>query len=123
MTCVGSASTSIPSKKVIMIGSRSNAGFAICNPEGRAKRPRGHRRVPVFGVLMAVIFTLIPMRAWCADPSWQVLIEPKFMKREVTFEIPKSERAALAPALMKNGDPVCLSQKEFKALGVDWKAF
>ena len=59
----------------------------------------------------------------CADPAWRVLIEPKFMKPPVTYEIPKSQRAVLVPALLKDGEPVYMSQKEFKALGVDWKAF
>jgi len=52
-----------------------------------------------------------------------MLIEPKFMKHEVSYGIPGSERAVLAPALVKDGEPVCLSEKEFKALEVDQKAF
>ena len=45
------------------------------------------------------------------------------MKPEVTYEIENSKRAVLVPALMKDGEPVYLSQKDFKALGVEWKAF
>ena len=101
-----------------MIRSRSNAGFAICNPEGRKKRriSRGH-----LFVLAALI--LFPALAHAADPSWRMLIEPKFMKHEVSYAIPGSERAVLAPALVKDGEPVCLSEKEFKTLDVDRKAF
>ncbi len=45
------------------------------------------------------------------------------MRPPVSYEIPLSKRAVLTPALMKEGEPVYLSEKEFKALGVDWKAF
>jgi hypothetical protein len=45
------------------------------------------------------------------------------MKPPVTYEIPGAKRAVLVPALIKDGEPVYLSQKEFKALGVDWKIF
>ena len=45
------------------------------------------------------------------------------MKHDVSFPIPGSARAVLVPALLKDGEPVCMSQKEFQALGVDWPAF
>jgi len=45
------------------------------------------------------------------------------MKHEVSYPIAGSQRAVLVPAIVKDGEPVCLSQKEFNALGVDWKTF
>jgi len=59
----------------------------------------------------------------CADPSWRVLIEPKFMPHEISFPITGSSRAVLAPAVFKDGDVTLISLKDFKALGVDWKTF
>ncbi|HWB60307.1 MAG TPA: hypothetical protein VG733_12505 [Chthoniobacteraceae bacterium] len=42
----------------------------------------------------------------------------------MTYEIPNSKRAVLVPALLdKDGQPVYLTDKDFKALGVDWKTF
>lgn len=79
-----------------------------------------------FTAWIFVLLMLVAAEGWGADPNpaWRVLIEPKFMKPPVTYEIPKSQRAALVPALLdKDGEPVYLSAKEFKNLGVDWKTF
>src|SRR5450432_4031102 len=91
---VGSASVSVPSKKVIMAGTRSNRGFAFCKHEARF----------VWVALRALALLLLSsVRGWCGDPAWRVLIEPKFMRHEVAFEIPKSRRAELIPALVQDG--------------------
>lgn len=75
-------------------------------------------------MLVPVVLMLVCESARCADPAWRVLIEPTFMKPPVTHPIEKSQKAALVPALLnKEGEPVYLSEKEFKALGVDWKTF
>ncbi len=79
--------------------------------------------MPVWTALILAVLLLRPACGWCADPGWRVLIEPTFMKPPVTYEIPGAKRAVLVPALIKDGEPVYLSQKEFKSLGVDWKTF
>lgn len=84
---------------------------------------RASLRVPVRMAISFLIFLLATARAWCGDPTWQVLIEPKFEKHEVAFQIPKATRAELVPAVVKNGETVALSKKEFDALKVDWATF
>lgn len=102
-----------------MIRSRSNPGFTICNPEHLSAR-----RIVRWLPLLALAFCLLaPLRAWCGDPAWHVLVEPKFIKHEISFPISGSEQAVLVPALMKDGEPVCMSKKEFQALGIDWPTF
>lgn len=76
------------------------------------------------GALWAfALLALAPSRGWCGDPAWRVLIEPKFMRHEVAFPILKSQRAELVPAWIKDGEPVCMSRKEFGALKTEWKIF
>jgi hypothetical protein len=97
-----------------MAGTRSNRGFAFCKHEARF----------VWVALRALALLLLSsVRGWCGDPAWRVLIEPKFMRHEVAFEIPKSRRAELIPALVQDGVPVCMSRKDFDALKVEWKTF
>lgn len=56
--------------------------------------------------------------------TWRVLIEPKFMRPEVSFPIAGAQRTVLVPAyLNKEGDPHYFSRREFEALKVDWAAF
>jgi hypothetical protein len=101
-----------------MTCSRSKPGFAICNHEGK---PSGliAWRLP----FVTALFLLVPVGLRGADPAWRVLIEPRFMKHEVSYPIQGSQRAQLVPARFSEGDVTCMSFKEFKALGVDWKAF
>ncbi len=84
---------------------------------------RAPRSSPQCAALVCALLVLACANAWCADPSWRVLIEPTFMKPPVTYAIPQAKRAALVPALLKEGGPVYMTEKEFKALGVDWKTF
>lgn len=79
--------------------------------------------MPVRIVCSLLFLLLATARAWCGDPSWQVLIAPKFEKHEVAFQIPKATRAELVPAIVKDGEAVALSKKEFDALKVDWATF
>jgi len=81
------------------------------------------RYVPWWPLLIVAFCLQAPARGWCADPAWRVLIEPKFMKHEVSHPIAGSTRAVLVPALLKEDGPACMSQTEFDALGVDWKTF
>ena len=93
---------------------------------GKNSPPRyGLARGPLPWLLLVALalFLLAPLRAWCGDPAWHVLVEPKFMKHEVSFPIAGSEHAVLVPALAKDGEPVIISQKEFQALGIDWPTF
>lgn len=113
---------------------RNNPGFVFCNPERRIGAPifcRQARHSPrecrhsntLWFLLAALLFFLIPARGRCGDPAWRVLIEPEFMKHEVAFPIPESKRAEMAPALLKEGNPVCMTRREFDALKTDWKTF
>lgn len=73
--------------------------------------------------LLPLLLLLLPVCGWGADPAWRLLIEPKFMPHEVSYPIASSERTVLVPALLKDGEPVCMSQREFKALAVNQKDF
>lgn len=53
-----------------------------------------------------------------------LLIEPSFMKPEVSFPIPGAERTVLVPAYMDAlNEPVYLTKQQFAALGVDYAGF
>lgn len=74
-------------------------------------------------LLAALLLFIVPARGWCGEPAWRVLIEPKFMKHEVAFEIPGSKRAELVPVLLKDGEPVCMTRGEFSSLKTDSEKF
>lgn len=96
-----------------MTRSRSKPARAFCNPE------RAARALPAACALLL----LASVFARGADPSKCVLIEPKFMKHQVAYPIPLSQRAVFVPAFVRDGEPVFVSFKEFKAMGADWKSF
>src|SRR5207247_324776 len=52
------------------------------------------------------------------ENTWRVLLEPKSMHREVTFEIPNAQRTVLAPARAEGDEYVFPTQKAFAALNV-----
>ena len=59
-----------------------------------------------------------------APSSWHLLIEPSFMKPEVSFPIPNAERTVLVPAYLdERGEPVYFTKQQFDALGVDAAGF
>jgi hypothetical protein len=59
-----------------------------------------------------------------SDPgSWRVLIEPKFMRPEVSQPIPGSKKTVFAAGYLKENEPVYFSKAEFDALGMDWETF
>ncbi len=74
------------------------------------------------------------MVAWCAVTAqaaegpdakhWRVLIEPKFMKPPVAFEIPNAERTLLVPGFVNAaGEPVYFTREQWTALHLTWGDF
>ena len=59
-----------------------------------------------------------------ADPKqWRLLIEPKFMRPDVSWAIPHAQRTVYAAAYVRDGEPVYFSRKEFDDLGLEWDRF
>jgi hypothetical protein len=54
------------------------------------------------------------------DPRWHLLLEPKFMRREVVFEIPHAQRTVLAPAQRSGNEYLFPARQQFAALNLDW---
>src|SRR5438105_13621323 len=102
MICVGNASTNVPSRKVIMRFSSLDFRFSI----GRK--------------LSAGLAALILCGSAAAgETQWRVLIEPKFMNRAVTFEIPASEKTVFAPAIWERDEFHFPSKEQFNSLNLD----
>lgn len=58
------------------------------------------------------------------DPAqWHVLIEPRFMRPEVSFPIPGAERTVLVPGYLAETEARYFSKKEWDALAMDWPTF
>ena len=74
------------------------------------------------GLLVCFVLTLA---ARAQSPAlWHLLIEPSFMKPEVSFPIPGAERTVLVPAYMDAlNEPVYLTKAQFEALHVDLAGF
>ena len=75
------------------------------------------------GSLFALLFFCHQAAAQQDQNSWHVLIEPTFMRPEVSFPIAGARRTALVPGYMSDGDPHYFSKKEWDALGLTWEAF
>lgn len=58
-----------------------------------------------------------------APEQWHVLIEPKFLRPEVTAPIPNAQRTVLAAAYLDGDEPVYFTQKQFDALNVTFEQF
>lgn len=55
---------------------------------------------------------------------WRVLIEPKFMKPPVSFEIPKSERTLLVPGYVNGeGNIAYFTREQWDSLKIEWPDF
>ena len=58
------------------------------------------------------------------DPKlWRLLVEPKFMRPEVSWGIPFARRTVMAAAWVRDGEVVYFTRKEFDALNLDWDSF
>jgi len=54
------------------------------------------------------------------DGGWHLLLEPKFMQREVVFQIRNAQRTVLAPAKRDGNDYLFPTREQFAALELDW---
>jgi hypothetical protein len=71
---------------------------------------------------LAALFTLATATAAepTADATWHLLLEPKFMHREVVFEIPHAQRTVFAPAQRAGNEYLFPTRQQFTALNLDW---
>jgi hypothetical protein len=75
------------------------------------------------GKLAAALLLVLVSRAGAgAEPGnvWRVFLEPKFMHRQVAFEIPNAQRTVLAPVQLRDDEYVFPTRAEFDALNIDW---
>ena len=77
-------------------------------------------------LLLALLACALAPRGWAQQPDstqWRALIEPKFMRPEVSFPISGAERTVLVPGYFSENEVHYFSQKDWQALGLDWPAF
>jgi hypothetical protein len=77
-------------------------------------------------IMLALLLWFVSAAAVQAQypATWHLLIEPIFMKPEVSFPIPGAERTVFVPAYMDAlNEPVYLTKAQFAALGVDFAGF
>ncbi len=76
------------------------------------------------GKVASGLFLLIFTAGADAEPgnAWRLLLEPKFMHRQVAFEIPHAQRTVLAPVRLIGDDYVFPTRAEFETLNIDWPA-
>jgi hypothetical protein len=75
------------------------------------------------GRLFALLFFCHQAAAQQDQTRWHVLIEPTFMRPEVSFPISGARHTVLVPGYMSAGDPHYFSKKDWEALGLTWEAF
>src|SRR5882672_11131342 len=82
------------------------------------------RAVRAIGRIFALVIWLsATARALPDEKLWHVLIEPKFMRPEISFPIPGAERTVFVPGWLENGELHYFSKTDFDALKLDWPAF
>ena len=70
------------------------------------------------------IFGCTMLRAQSDEKTWHVLIEPKFMRPEISFPIPGAERTVLVPGwLGDDGELHYFLKKDWDTLNLDWNDF
>jgi hypothetical protein len=71
---------------------------------------------------LAALFTLATATAAepAVDATWRLLLEPKFMHREVVFEVPHARRTVFAPAQRAGNEYLFPTRQQFAALNLDW---
>jgi hypothetical protein len=70
---------------------------------------------------------LLTGHAWAEDSeeaanAWRIVLEPKFMRRPVSYEIAHAQQTVLAPALLQEGELVFPSKEQFASFSLDQKA-
>ena len=58
-----------------------------------------------------------------APEQWHVLIEPKFLRPEVSSPIPSAERTVLVAGYLVGDEPVYFTKKQFDGLNVTFEKF
>ena len=103
MICVGSASSNLPSKKVIMRPHTTN-------------RPRQKHKCR--SLAAALLFVIAPA-GLAQETTWQLVFQPVFMRPDYAFPIAGTKQTILTPALVKDGEVTILKKAEVKRLKLD----
>ncbi len=106
--CVGSASTRVPSRNVIMTG---NGIFFVCLRMGRTF------------ALLALAFCAARAGAQQDPKTWHILIEPTFMQPQVSFPIAGAKDTVLVPGYLDEGGPEYFTKEQWNAAGLTWDKF
>jgi hypothetical protein len=77
----------------------------------------------IFAFLLSALIFAAPARAQQDQKTWHILIEPSFMRPDVSFPISGAKNTLLVPGYMSDGDPEYFSKKDWDALGLTWDTF
>jgi hypothetical protein len=76
-----------------------------------------------FALLPLLLLAARPVLAQQDQKTWHVLIEPSFMRPDVSFPISGARHTLLVPGYMSDGDPQYFSKKDWDAQGLTWDTF